>query len=123
VVTILEAIIGVFSASIGLVLITSGEGAAGAKLGSDAGAFAAIIIILGLLSLLMCYGVWTRKRWAWTYSAMVAGLGILTNATAAYYFGSTFSVLNAGLQLLVIYYLTRSSVKDFFPRLYPAQSR
>lgn len=86
------------------------------KLIADVGAFGAIIAILGLLSFVMSYGLWTRKRWAWTYSVMIAALGILTNITA-FFFGSTISVLDAGLQALAIYYLTRSSVKAFFPKL------
>jgi hypothetical protein len=122
IVAILEAIAGIFSVSVGLLL--SGRGASqAAKLGPDGGAFGAIILLIGVLSIVMCYGVWMRKRWAWTYAVMVAALGILTNVTAAYYYSSTFSILAAGLQVLVIYYLTRSSVKAFFPKLYPAPSK
>jgi hypothetical protein len=122
IVAILEAIAGIFSVSIGLILSGSGASRA-AKLGPDGGAFGAIILLIGALSIVMCYGVWMRKPWAWTYALMVAALGILTNATAAYYFSSSFSILAAGLQALVIYYLTRSNVKAFFPRLYPGPSK
>ncbi len=122
IVAILEAMAGLFSVSIGLLLTT----AAGTRISTqanDAGAFSAMILLLGLLSMLMCYGVWMRKRWAWTYAVTVAALGILTNVTAAYYYASTFSILDAGLQVLVIYYLTRSSVKSFFPKLYSTPSK
>lgn len=123
VVGILEAIVGIFSISIGLVLTTGGAGVGNAKLSSDMGGFTVITLALGLLALVICYGVWTRRRWAWPYAVMIAGLGVLTNATTAYFFGSTFSVLDAGMQLLVIYYLTRPNVKAFFPKLYPTPGK
>ena len=116
--TILELIIGVFSISVSLLLVTGNKtGFVNPKLIADVGAFGAIIAILGVFSFAMSYGIWTRTRWAWTYSIMIAALGILTNVTA-FFFGSTISVLDAGLQALVIYYLTRQSVKAFFPKLY-----
>lgn len=117
IIAILEVIIGVFSILVSLLLETGNRtGLVNPKLIADVGAFAAIIGVLGVFSFILSYGIWTRKRWAWTYSVMIAVLGILTNITA-FFFGSTISVLDAGLQALVIYYLTRSSVKAFFPKL------
>jgi uncharacterized membrane protein (DUF2068 family) len=118
VVAMLEIIAGIFSISVSLLLETGkATGLVNPKLIADVGAFGAIIAILGVFAFVMSYGIWMRKRWAWTYSVMVAALSILTNITA-FFFGSTISVLDAGMQALVIYYLSRSSVKAFFPKLY-----
>lgn len=118
VVVFLEIIIGIFSITVSLLLETGNlVGLVNPKLIADVGAFATIIGILGVFAFVMSYGLWTRKRWAWTYAVMVAALGILTNITA-FFFGSTISVLDAGMQVLVIYYLSRSSVKAFFPKIY-----
>lgn len=123
IITILEVIVGIFSISVSILLETGSKtGLVNPKLIADVGAFAAIIGILGVFAFVMSYGVWTRKRWAWTYSVMVAALGILTNITA-FFFGSTISVLDAGLQALLIYYLTRSNVKAFFPRMYQSANQ
>ena len=104
IVTFLEIIIGIFSISVSLLLETGNRtGLVNPKLIADVGAFGAIIAILGVFSFVMSYGIWTRTRWAWTYSVMIAALGILTNVTV-FFFGSTISVLDAGLQTLVIYY-------------------
>ncbi len=122
VVAILEAIIAIFYIFEGLLLITGiklAGVASSTKLSADVGPFGAIILVLGLFAILVSYGIWTRKRWAWTYSIMISALGILTNITA-FFFGLTFSVLGAALAVLVIYYLTRPNVKAFFPKLYPA---
>lgn len=122
IIAILDVIIGIFSITVSLLLETGNTTEiVNAKLIADVGAFATIIAILGILAVVMSYGIWTRKRWAWTYSVMVAALGILTNITA-FFFGSTVSVLNAGLQALVIYYLARSSVKAYFPKLYQSST-
>jgi len=121
VVAILEVIIGVLYVSEGLLLIAGAKlagVASSTKLSADVGPFGAIILVLGLFAILISYGIWTRKRWAWTYAITISALGILTNVTA-FFFGLTFSVLGAALALLVIYYLTRPNVKAFFPKLYP----
>lgn len=121
VVAILEVIFGIFSISEGALLNTSPKilGVANsAKLSSDVGPFGAIILVLGLFAPVISYGILTRKRWAWTYAIMISALGILTNITA-FFFGSKISAFGVALALLVIYYLTRSNVKEFFPKLYP----
>lgn len=123
VLTVLQVLVGLFSITVSLLLEIGTSAVIGnPKMGSELGAFVFIIVILGIFSIIMSYGVSTRKRWAWTYSVMVAALGILTNITA-FFFGSTISALNAGLQALVIYYLTRSNVKSYFPKLYTDQTK
>lgn len=122
VIAILDVIIGIFSITVSLLLEAGNTiEILNPKLTADVGAFATIIAILGILAVVMSYGIWKRKRWAWTYSVMVAALGFLTSITA-FFFGSTISVLNAGLQALVIYYLTRSNVKAYFPKLYQSST-
>ena len=122
VVAMLEVVMGLFYIFEGALLITSAKligVPANGKLNADVGPFGAIIFVLGLFAILVSYGVWTRKRWAWTYAIMISALGILSNISA-FFFRSTSSVLGAALAVLVIYYLTRSDVKAFFPKLYPA---
>ncbi len=121
----LEVAVGIFSLFEGALLVTDGKMAGLAidtKLSADIGAFGVLISILGLFALLASYGVWNRKRWAWTYSVMICGLGILTNITA-FFFGLTISVLCAGLEVIVIFYLTRPDVRAYFPKLYPTTGK
>lgn len=71
------------------------------------------IIVVALLYLGLAYGLWFGKGWAWTLSLILAGLGII---------GSLLSLVRGGfgsfviliLDALIIYYLMRPNVKNYF---------
>lgn len=123
---ILQLISGVFSLLDGLFIllfagIFGGLGAVGfgAKVGTVIGGFiaifAAISFILGLLSLLLTWGLFQLKTWAWTGTLIVHI--IATGAQIAKMFGSGGTAVNfltLGFAVASIYYLLRPDVKQAF---------
>ncbi|MEG5171230.1 hypothetical protein [Microcoleus sp. B3-D7] len=126
VLAILQLISGVFSLLDGLFIllfagIFGGLGAAfgGAKVGTVIGGFiaifAAISFILGLLSLLLTWGLFQLKNWAWTGTLIVHILATLTQITKMLGSGGTaVNFLTLGFAVASIYYLLRPDVKQAF---------
>ncbi|MEG4147055.1 hypothetical protein [Microcoleus sp. Pol12B5] len=126
VLAILQLISGVFSLLDGLFIllfagIFGGIGAAvgGAKVGTVIGGFIAIFagisFILGLLSLLLTWGLFQLKNWAWTGTLIVHI--IATTAQIAKMLGSGGTAVNfltLGFAVASIYYLLRPDVKQAF---------
>ena len=72
-----------------------------------------ILLALGVAYFVMAYGLWTGKRWAWTITLILSGIGIILGviSIAAGNIGSIVSII---IQAVVIYYLYRPSVKVYF---------
>lgn len=123
---ILQLISGVFSLLDGLSIlffagILGGIGAVvgGAKVGTIIGGFiaifAAISLILGIISLVLTWGLFQLKSWAWTGTLIVHVIATL--AQLAKMFGSAGTAVNfltLGFAIATIYYLLRSDVKQAF---------
>ena len=89
------------------------EGFAMPFLGALAGAVGGIFLILGIISLVIAFGLFTGKGWAWLCSLIFAVIGIILALLQA--IGSLGSaILPIVIYLIIIYYLTRSHVKAFF---------
>ena len=73
----------------------------------------AVLIILRLLYLVLAYGLWTGKGWAWWISLLLAGLGVLGSLLSLLR-GGLIAIITLLLDILIIYYLTRPNVKTFF---------
>ena len=73
-----------------------------------------IAIIVALLYLILSYGLWSGKGWAWAVSLILAGLGIIFSLIALIVRGALGGVIALILDAVIIYYLTRSNVKAFF---------
>ncbi|MEG4531584.1 hypothetical protein [Microcoleus sp. D2_18a_D3] len=126
VLAILQLISGVFSLLDGLFIllfagIFGGLGAAfgGAKVGTVIGGFiaifAAISFILGLLSLLLTWGLFQLKNWAWTGTLMVHILATLAQIVKMFGSGGTaVNFLTLGFAVASIYYLLQPDVKQAF---------
>ena len=79
----------------------------------------AVLLLIGIgiiflaLGVVMAYGLWNGKRWAWTITLILSGIGIILGviSIAAGNIGSIVSII---IQAVVIYYLYRPSVKVFF---------
>jgi len=78
------------------------------------GVIGGIAIVVALLYLLMSYGLWTGKGWAWTISLILAGLGVIISLVGLIARGAVGSVITLILDAVIIYYLTRNNVKIFF---------
>jgi len=80
IVTILEIIIGIGDVIIGSVLLILALIAGvlvGGALASALFFIDFVVIGLGIFSLVLAYGLWTGKRWAWTLSVIGAIIGII----------------------------------------------
>jgi len=126
VLAILQLISGVFSLLDGLFIllfagIFGGLGAVGfgAKVGNVIGGFiaifAAISFILGLLSLLLAWGLFQLKKWAWTGTLIVHLIATLAQIAKMFGSGGTaVNFLTLGFAVASIYYLLRPDVKQAF---------
>ncbi|MEG4209419.1 hypothetical protein [Microcoleus sp. S13_B4] len=126
VLAILQLISGIFSLLDGLFIllfagIVGGLGAAvgGAKVGTVIGSFiaifAALSFILGLLSLLLTWGLFQLRNWAWTGTLIVHIIAILAQIVKMFGSGGTaVNFLTLGFAGASIYYLLRPDVKQAF---------
>ncbi|MEG4026009.1 hypothetical protein [Microcoleus sp. S13C4] len=126
VLAILQLISGIFSLLDGLFIllfagIFGGLGAAvgGAKVGTVIGSFiaifAALSFILGLLSLLLTWGLFQLRNWAWTGTLIVHIIAILAQIVKMFGSGGTaVNFLTLGFAGASIYYLLRPDVKQAF---------
>jgi uncharacterized membrane protein (DUF2068 family) len=85
-----------------------------ASMGTDVLALAvqlvsAFFIVIGLLVLLNAYGLWKGKSWAWWMSLILSLLGALSSV-----FILPTGVVSLAIELLILYYLTRGQVRDYF---------
>ena len=123
---ILQLISAVFSLLDGLFIlffagIFGGLGAVvgGAKVGTVIGGviaiFAAISLILGVISLVLTWGLFQLKTWAWTGTLIVHVIATLAQVAKMFGSGGTaVNFLTLGFAIATIYYLLRSEVKQAF---------
>jgi hypothetical protein len=114
---ILEAIAGVYYLITGI-----GEFIAVAVIRSLAGSgipseiipmiprfFGTVLIIFGLVSILLAWGLWTGKGWARMFALVFAILSIILSLVS-------FHIVGLVIDAILIYYLTRPNVKKFFTK-------
>lgn len=103
----------------GILLIIAGLGSfsLSATLGGFFGALGVILLITGVLELVLGYGFWTLKPWAWTLGMALEVIGIIE---ALIYIAKGVSVGSQVIDILIsagiIYYLTRPHVRQVFGR-------
>jgi len=69
----------------------------------------AVLIIFGLVSLLLAWGLWTGKGWARMTALVFAILSIIVSLIS-------FHLIGLVIDVVIIYYLTRPNVKQFFTK-------
>jgi hypothetical protein len=80
------------------------------------GAIAALLIIFGLIYILLSWGFWSGKGWAWTVGVIFLILGVILDLVSL----SVAGVLGIGslvgllINVLILYYLFRPHVKAYF---------
>ena len=72
-----------------------------------------ILLALGIAYLVMAYGLWKGKGWAWTITLILSAIGIVV-ALVSIAFGNVAAIINVIIHGVVIYYLYRPNVKTFF---------
>ena len=111
---VLEAISGVYSLIVGpfetaIILPIALLGVPPETYGMIARALGAMLIIVGLASLLLAWGLWMGKEWARKAAMVIAILGIIVALVSAHF----IEIIVEGI---IIYYLTRPHVKKFFTK-------
>jgi hypothetical protein len=83
-------------------------------LGALATLVGVVFIVVGLVAFVLAYGFWTGKGWAWILGIIFAIIGIVLGAVSLV--GSPASIVGIVLNIVIIYYLTRPHVKEWFGR-------
>jgi len=69
----------------------------------------AVSAIVGILGFVIAYGFWNGKGWAWTMGIILAIIGIIFSVIYL-----PMGIISIIIEAVVIYYLTRPHVKEFF---------
>jgi len=72
-------------------------------------AIGVVMVILGLISLFIAYGLWTDKGWAWTLCLVFSIIGLILSILSI-----PSGIISLIINILILYYLTRPHVKAFF---------
>ncbi|MEG4344668.1 hypothetical protein QUB70_15420 [Microcoleus sp. A003_D6] len=126
VLAILQLISGIFSLLDGLFIllfagVMGGIGAVGfgAKVGTVIGGFiaifSAIALIIGIISLILSWGLFQLKSWAWTGTLIIHVIAIFAQiAKMLGSAGAAVNFLTLGFAVASIYYLLQPDVKQAF---------
>lgn len=68
-----------------------------------------MLMIVGLLSILLAWGIWTGKGWARMVALVFAIVAIILSLISLHFVGLVIDVI-------IVYYLTRPNVKQFFTK-------
>jgi hypothetical protein len=71
---------------------------------------AAILLIIGIIGLILFYGLWTLKHWAWTWTLIINILGVIFGILGGI-FANWLSVI---ISIVIIVYLFVPSTKAAF---------
>jgi uncharacterized membrane protein HdeD (DUF308 family) len=78
----------------------------------------AVLAILGIISLLLAYGLWTGMGWSWILALIFAVIGILAGIVTVTLPLSVISITIDAIVIIIdvviIYYLMMPHVKAFF---------
>ncbi len=119
VLAIVEIVLGIFSFIGGFLHIFLGIGGLVGFSGQDvflgqiANALGSSLVLFGILFIALGIGSWTGKKWALTVGVVIAVLGLITGVISLA-LGTVGSVPGIALNLVVIYCLSRPTVKNFF---------
>jgi hypothetical protein len=81
-----------------------------------------IVIILGIVSFIVAYGLLKGAGWAWSLTVVLSIVSIVLNAIsiATGNFGGILSII---ISAIILYYLYRPHVKSFFGKGKPAAAQ
>lgn len=73
-----------------------------------------IFLALGIAYLVMAYGLWKGKGWAWSISLILAGIGVIMGIVYIIQDNLAGGIVSILINGVIIYYLFRPNVKAFF---------
>ena len=104
--------------------MTTGElsGVPAWLVGTGAIAIGIIVLVLGILSFIVAYGLLKGAGWAWSLTVILSIVSIVLNAisVATGNFGGIISII---ISAIILYYLYRPHVKSFFGKGKPATAQ
>jgi hypothetical protein len=102
---VLEIIVGALGlfGAIGLITL----GAMIPWLGGFAVILGVVVLFLALIDLIVGWGLWTLKSWAWMVALIVNIINLILNAVQ-------FNLLGAIINLIIIIYLQQGDIKSRF---------
>ena len=111
---VLEIISGAIAIGIGIFFSTI-WGSVGMEMmdfGSNAvmGAISGIIVILGIVSFVMAWGLLKGKPWAWTITLILTIISLIFDLPS-------FNIIGIIIDVVILYYLFRPHVKSYFGKL------
>jgi len=68
-----------------------------------------VFLVFGLAAALEGWGLWTGRSWAWWVQVVLSALGVLSILSF-----TADSILNAAISALILWYLFKPYVKEFF---------
>lgn len=110
---ILSALGGIMAILGGMAIM--GVSALASEIGALGAAIGGITLIMGLIQLVIAWGLWTGKGWAWLLGLIFGVLGILM-ALASMVGGNFSSLVSLAINAIIVYCLYTPPVKAFFGR-------
>jgi uncharacterized membrane protein (DUF2068 family) len=84
----------------------------------------AILIPLGIASLVVAYGLFKGKSWAWLVAVVLSIIGIVVNVISlitANMGAITGALVGIAINAIVLYYLSRRNVRQYFGKVATAR--
>jgi uncharacterized membrane protein HdeD (DUF308 family) len=78
-----------------------------------------VLVAVGIASIVVAYGLWKAKRWAWTITLILSAIGVISGITYLA-LGKFQGIGNVIINGVIIYYLFRPNVKAFFGKMQPS---
>lgn len=77
--------------------------------------------IFSIFALFVAYGLWNGMRWSWFWSIVLSAIGMIIGVMGLIGFFFTFvpyhsEIALIAMEVLIIFYLTRDHVRQFFAR-------
>ena len=90
-----------------------GQLAVAGLLGAGGVAVGGILIILGIISFVVAWGLLKGRAWAWTVTLILSIISLILGIVSVVA-GSFGSIINIIIAAIIIYYLYRPHVKAYF---------
>jgi uncharacterized membrane protein (DUF2068 family) len=85
--------------------------------GSILTVFGALLIPLGIATLVVAYGLFKRKSWSWAVAVVLSTIGLAINVISlvtSNMGGITGARVGIAINAIVLYYLSRRNVRQYF---------
>lgn len=74
--------------------------------------FAFFPLLIGIIGLILFYGLWTLKGWAWLWTLIIQIIGILSGFT--HDLMDLVNLLSLALSIIIVIYLLLPSTRSYF---------